>query len=471
MKNNIKIRKMLPSIKMAELLMTVGSGLAMLFCNSCEIIDHSGEKGVTDSPKVELRMGEVAGILSEIPIALQQMQEVHDAVTSSSVNGYDDEYTMKDLFRSPGAGVGDDATKSDGGKSYEKPLKDMFAEYFATIQTKAGAGSPSPEEYLKALMDSDMQIYWPYYENWDSKALPVITFDPEDGSEKNIGYQISMADDGSRKVEEVIVDEEMAKSRPVWVINRNDDSGYTSIEMLRRRDPDWGSGGGEIIIGGKSFVDDSSVCLATGECSVVTNPATKYGNSAYSDNSENSTHLCEEGYSSTGSEPKNRVLKSLILKDFTMNRNFDPWFAGASEFFVKCGCVENFTASTEAELLLYNPDITDFMIVVKRSKVGKPCPFNALLVSKWTEQFDYCAFMITEDDGGTKKSWKCEAGVSIKSKKYGLEISLPYNSRDDIVWRGKLAGRYLEEYSGQKCNFGDVSLTFELAEKVYGLNL
>ena len=40
----------------------------------------------------------------------------------------------------------------------------------------------------------------------------------------------------------------MARSRPVWVVNRNSDAGYTSLEMMRRQDPSWGEGGGTIIV-------------------------------------------------------------------------------------------------------------------------------------------------------------------------------------------------------------------------------
>ena len=36
--------------------------------------------------------------------------------------------------------------------------------------------------------------------------------------------------------------------RPVWVVNRNDDSSLTTLEMLRKEDPSWGEGGGEIIV-------------------------------------------------------------------------------------------------------------------------------------------------------------------------------------------------------------------------------
>jgi hypothetical protein len=145
-----------------------------------------------------------------------------------------------------------------------------------------------------------------------------------------------------------------------------------------------------------------------------------------------------------------------------MKRNYDSWFAGASEFFVKTGSVEDFTAATEAEMRLYSPSVTDFMIVVKRNQVGKPQPFNAVLVSDWTDQMSSCAFMITEDDGGTRTDWNCTALVRVESKSYGIELKLPFNSRDDIVWRGQLSDRWLEQNSNIVGHFGDVDLTFQI---------
>jgi hypothetical protein len=147
-----------------------------------------------------------------------------------------------------------------------------------------------------------------------------------------------------------------------------------------------------------------------------------------------------------------------------MKRNYDSWFAGASEFFVKIGSVEDFTASTEAELRLYSPSVTDFMIVVKRNQKGIPLPFNAVLVSEWSDQMTHCAFMITEDDGGTRTSWDCTALVRVESKSYGVELKLPFSSRDDIVWRGQLASTWFERNNRQSAHFGDVDLTFELMQ-------
>jgi hypothetical protein len=394
-----------------------------VFMASCEKVDHSGERQ-TRQNQPWVSQDDVARMLSEIDIGTDQVTEVHDAVTSSTGNGYDEEYTMMDLFREPGSGVGDAESKALGlqvdVKSYSSPLKDLITDYIETHgapATKSSSGGDfTPEEYLAALQSSDIQIYWPYSGEWDGKTEPIITFDPEDGSAVNVGYQ--KMEDGS--VRTVNVTEDMAKNGPVWVVNRNDDSYFESLEMLRRRDPDWGSSGGELVVG---------------SC----------GTEAVPD----------------GTAP----VKTLILKSITAKRNYDSWFAGASEFFVKCGSIENFTASTEAEMKLYSPEVTDFMIVVRRNEVGKEKDFNAILVSDWTSQLESVAFMAVEDDGGTRTEWKCSGYVKIKSRSYGFEVSLPLNVRDDIVWRGQLSSSYIERYNNTRGHFGDMDLTFQIVEK------
>ena len=103
-------------------------------------------------------------------------------------------------------------------------------------------------------------------------------------------------------------------------------------------------------------------------------------------------------------------------------------------------------------------------MVVKRDQVGRTIPFNAILVSEWTDQVEQCAFMITEDDGGTITQWICSALVRVESRSYGIEISIPCNSRDDIVWRGQLSRKWLEANSNMTGHFGDVDLVFEVIE-------
>ena len=372
----------------------------------CERVDKDvrSQGGDTRTDNAIL-MEDVARLLSSVNIGEGQMGEVHDAVTSSSVNGYDEEYTMENLFSDPGAGVGDSPTRA-GAPVYRTPLRDLLrAALSDRFGTKAGEDSPEVDAYIENISSSGVQIYWPFSEEWDGTTSPIITYDPCDNSARNVGY--AMGDDG--KMTEVIVDEDIARERPVWVVNRNDDAGFKSLEMLRREDPDWGTSGGTITVKASSSED-----------------------------------------------------KTLILRSFVMKRNYDTWFAGASEFFVKCGSIAGFKATTEQEMRLYSPTVTDFMIVVRRNQAGTEIPFNAVLASEWTDQVNNCAFIITEDDGGTRTTWKSSAVVKYNSKAYGIDIEIPITARDDIVWRGQLSRSYIERFNGQTGHFGDVDLVLEL---------
>ena len=353
-------------------------------------------------------LAEVAEIMSELPYEREHLLEVYDAVGSSSGNGYDEEYMMADLFESPGAGVGDERAGTRAA-SYSRPIRDLFAERLASrLATRSGASGV--EEYIGALSASDIQIYWPYSEDWDGETLPIITYDPGYGAETNMGYVLEYGPEGAEVVDSVLVDEALAMTRPVWVINRNDDAGFTPLEMFL-----------------KSGADASPEYA----------PAV----------------------SIVGGEDESRML---LVKSFQMLRNYDSWFGGASEFFIKCGAVDGFKASTDEELRLYTPSVTDFMVVVKRRQLGKTIPLDALLLTSLTPQMENVAFLIIEDDGGKTTSWKCSAVVKYNSKSYGFEINIPYKDRDDIVWRGQLSSSFFEGKDEVSGRFGDVVVTFAL---------
>ena len=382
--------------------MLLGCLCCTLLSAACERLDNDRTLHVKEEDN-PFTLEEVAKILSAIPLGEAQLGEVRDAVSASSGNGYDSEYTMRDLFETPGAGVGSEMeTKVE---AYPEPLRDLLS---AEVRRQLGTRGMDADAFLNALSSSDVQIYWPYAEEFETAARPVITFDPGDNSVRNTGFL--QKEDGS--VEELIVDEEMARTRPVWVVNRNADAEYKSLEMLRREDPDWGQGGGDILVGTRASKKDD--------------------------------------------------FKTLVLSSIQSNRQFDSWFCGGSEIWVKCGAVEDFTATTEAELQLYNPSITDFLIVIRRNQMGEKIPFNAVLVSEWTGMLDNCAFMILEDDGGTQTSWKCSAMVKYNSKSYGFDIDIPLHTRDDIIWRGSLTRTYIERNNGYLGHFGDVDLVMEL---------
>ena len=359
-------------------------------------------------------LSDVAKILSDLPLESEHLDEVYDAVSASSGHGYDEEYRLTDLFEAPGAGVGDSpqtrATKAGG---YTMPLRELFANYLTDkYGTKAGAADV--ERYINALSDSDMQIYWPYSEEWNGKDFPIVTFDPGYGAEANYGYEVRIDSHGAHVVDSVIVTEQVARERPVWVINRNDDAAFTPFELFEE------------------------------------NTGTKASKDKDKDKGQG--------------DSKEYILS---IRDFKMLRNYDSWFGGASEFFIKTGAVDGFKATKDEDLKDYSPSLTDLMVVIKRSQLNRKVPFNALLLTNFTEQMEKIAFMVIEDDGGTTTNWKCSAVVKCNSKQYGFELNIPYKDKDDIVWRGQLTRNYFDDVFAKgggtlTGRFGDVEITFAL---------
>lgn len=359
-------------------------------------------------------LSDVAKILSDLPLESEHLDEVYDAVSASSGHGYDEEYRLTDLFEAPGAGVGDSpqtrATKAGG---YTMPLRELFANYLTDkYGTKAGAADV--ERYINALSDSDMQIYWPYSEEWNGKDFPIVTFDPGYGAEANYGYEVRIDSHGAHVVDSVIVTERVARERPVWVINRNDDAAFTPFELFEE------------------------------------NTGTKASKDKDKDKGQG--------------DSKEYILS---IRDFKMLRNYDSWFGGASEFFIKTGAVDGFKATKDEDLKNYSPSLTDLMVVIKRSQLNRKVPFNALLLTNFTEQMEKIAFMVIEDDGGTTTNWKCSAVVKCNSKQYGFELNIPYKDKDDIVWRGQLTRNYFDDVFAKgggtlTGRFGDVEITFAL---------
>ena len=425
--------------------------LAGLFV-ACTPQYYTGQSTPEPAP-FELSARGLATMFASLPMGPSQLREVYDAVGLSSGNGYDEEYTLDSLLFSPGAGMGPGTKAQPAGT----PLREMVRQYLQEhAATRAGVG-----DILELLADSGYQLYWPYSEDWDGETYPVITFDPGYGAESNYGYELSPGPSGAIITDTLTVDEALAQRRPVWVVNSNSDAAFTPLELFA---PDE-SGSTALKVFCKT-----SASLRPPHCASLVGPPRASGHgrplfcktlpaSVPPDSSVTTEPSVIAGCNlqSTSSRPRR-----LMLKSFKMLRNYDSWFRGASEFWIKCGSVEGFNASTEAELKLYVPSITDFMIVVKRRDVGKDIPFEAIMVSDFSTQLDKIAFLIVEDDGGTRTGWKCEAAVKIQSKSYGVSLDIPYNEKDDIVWRGQLSARFFEEEDIVTGRFGDVICSFEL---------
>lgn len=377
MKNFISLKKTLLPLPLA---LFAAAFLSLQACDETEPVILAPE---APSEALEVTPRSVAQMLAGLPLSLDQIREVRDGVEASSANGYDEEYTFADMFASPGRGVGDKLTGTRSAVEYSSPLSSMVTGGF--------------KDNLAA---SGLQIYWPYSENWDGAALPVITYASELALESNVGFMRESLPDGTWIVKEIAVDEDYAKSHPVWVVNWNEDSGAMTPQMLSKLRPE----------------------------TVETRSSNDF--------------------------------KTLRLKEFKAHNQYDPWLSGGSEFFIKCGSLKAFTAAVAADLTQYTPEITDLMIKVKRKQVGSALRYNTILVSEWSPQLTECVFLMHEDDGGKMTTWKATGEVKIKSKSYGFTVEFPYHRNDDIVWRGKLSSNYFEKNNGVANRYGDTSVTF-----------
>ena len=385
---------------------------------SCKKAEKDDADPIATTTQELLSKSGVAQMLASLPIEADHISEVWGAVSSSEANGYDEEYMMCDLLSSPGAGVGDSPQSRAATRAqYSKPIRDLIAAYLseqAAAITREGSTKASEadlvQQWLADLSSSGLQIYWPYSSDWDGETTPLVTFDPGYGASDNYAWEIAWEDGAYKAMRQVYVDETVAASRPVCVINSNDDSGFTPLELFSRA-----------------------------------GVSPKKGLFDFDDDPDPET-------------PR----RNLFIKDFTMLRNYDSWFAGASEFFIQTGSVTADYGESEVNPGSFNPEITQLMIVVKRRQVGLKIPYEAMLLSNFPDELSEIALLITESDGGTRTTWKASAKVMIKSKSYGVDMEFPLYSNDDMVWRGPLSIDYLRKLGSDEGRFGDVRISFEV---------
>ena len=68
----------------------------------CALLSAASQKAEPILPEESdafVSVADVAELLSNLPIGVDQVKEVFDAASASASNGYDEEYRMQDLFQ------------------------------------------------------------------------------------------------------------------------------------------------------------------------------------------------------------------------------------------------------------------------------------------------------------------------------------------------------------------------------------
>ena len=112
---------------------------------SCEVIDDNLDRHVNPETRENVRLDQVAEILSEIPLSAEHLEEVYSAVSASSENGYDEEYEMTSFDYCPYPWIEEDAVKG-------AEIKLVDGKYRVEITLVAeGATFDDPVPYYNAV--------------------------------------------------------------------------------------------------------------------------------------------------------------------------------------------------------------------------------------------------------------------------------------------------------------------------------
>ena len=133
----------------------------------------------------------------------------NEAITSHKA-GLEESVYLEDVINNDGTIVRSGASSSI--------LKEYIVNNLTTYSTR------SDEDVTMVV--NDVEIYWPYCDNWDGYSQPVIVINEYNESqfiEDDKVYAYKYINNGiDCEIEEIIVDEEYAKHNPVWVISKSD---------------------------------------------------------------------------------------------------------------------------------------------------------------------------------------------------------------------------------------------------------
>ena len=193
----------------------IGAFLSSTLFTSCEKDDTSSFKETNDigltaeQIKQKENLNSIALIVLDIADSKEIFNEVHSAVNISLNYGLDEQYRFKDILY---------PTESKIPSLKSTKINDFGTKFKDAIRTNR-LKSSSSEDIETFILSEDVQIYWPYSQNWDGVSEPVITFDPIAEVDYNIGFKRVLQGDGSIRIDTVIVNDDYAYENPIWIIN------------------------------------------------------------------------------------------------------------------------------------------------------------------------------------------------------------------------------------------------------------
>lgn len=346
---------------------------------SCEQEELSTPNNPVTTKNSELKS--VATIVSNLEIDNNNCKEVHTAVSNALSYGLDEGYYFKEIMNEDNQKI---MTKSVSSLSLGKTIR----SYLTNTKSQSANNELISIDHL---INSDIQIYWPYSENWDGVTLPAITFVPDnEDQEWNYAYKKN-----GNKIDTIIVDETYMENNPVWIINKSEIS-YDDL-------PDFSKG--QFIKG--------NICYASEiQAKSINNPTIK-------------------------TKAAGEIVYTVHLGKLMSKHQYDSIWGGGSDFVVQMGAIEHMKIESIVQLTSINPTVTYIKILRSRKDIKKQrwTEVNSILSSDWLPNENNAAFMLHEEDSGNSDDWEADLSVKIEDKDYGFKVKLPLQNHDELIYK------------------------------------
>jgi hypothetical protein len=358
-------------------------------CSQEDVVNKENVGTTTDASPDVVKMQAVAKLLTGLTADQRIAKEVRAGVERSLTYGLDEEFRFTDILQPKESKM----LRSGDDNLLAESVRDLLNGY-----NSASGLRSSGNELETFLLDENIQIYWPYSEDWDEQETPVITFDPGTGNaDKVIAYRVVKLPDGTVVTDSLIVDEAYAMKHPVWVINKND----VDYEDL----PD--------------FFNDEHVKNGV------------FFHSALSQKKRNGT----DNILRSSTSDSIFVFK---LGTLQATRHHDDWVNGGSEFEFKCSIPLAPSYSTTGVSTI-RKDIARKHINANGTIFTMNMPLN----TNWTEEQVQNGLKVIESDGGGTRNWTFQLGVSISKVNGSVNAAIPYGSNDDGIYEQILDRKYI----------------------------
>jgi hypothetical protein len=351
-------------------------------------VEHAGSAylidGQTKVSDADVKLQTAARLLSGI-VNADVVKEIKRGVERSLSYGLDEEVRFIEIIQPQNAKV----NKFSGANLLTGNLK----ETISNIGKSSLASVPFTGNDMESfLCKGDVQIYWPYSENWDGKEIPVITYGRYDGEDDDVSdvvaYRRTKDSFGKEKIESLIVNEEYAKKHPVWVINRNNIP-YSDL-------PDFND----------NMFEKNAVWFYSEKANTVS--------------------------SSDASLRASSSAFAVKLGTIRCTKQHDTWIAGGSEFKFRFAYPSYPAYSAVQESVFY------FSISRSDISKGKTFTVNAPLNTFWGEGIPHNALFIVETDPSQFQENSTgdilTVNTNITGTLYkGIPYTLWYGDYDDVI--------------------------------------